>query len=106
MTQWKYRLIEWFICQRNYFDKGMSLLYYVKTIGQYFFMAGVTIKLWFPTFIVPIWLIVLSFIAMVSCGWIIGKLWDKYGIFIIENEWNNKRNSYQIEMRKKFNLKK
>ena len=102
---WKYKLAEGFIHHKNYFEKGMSLTYWIKGFVTLWIMGAVYIKLILKVEHISAWWIAIGTIAIILGAWLVGYLWDKWGIFIIENEWNNKRNKFVKEMRRKYNVK-
>lgn len=100
----KYRIVEWYINQRNRFQKGISETSFIRGLVELYVLAAVYIKLILNRE-VPAWLLIAAIAAGFFLMWVFGYLWDRKGLFVIENEWGNKRNAFQIEMRKKFNIR-
>lgn len=100
---WKRKIAESYISQRNRFNKGMSEVYNLKTIVQYFVYAEVLFKLVWKTKVSHA-LLGVGAIAIVGLAWLLGYWWDKFGMFVLESEWGNKRNWFVKQMRKKYNL--
>ena len=101
---WKYKLAEKFIHHRNYLEKGLSMMYWVIKLGQFWVMGEIYFKLIIPEKGITTLTITIGVCLFLLLMWFIGLIWDKEGIFIIENEWTNKRNQFVSEMRKKYNI--
>lgn len=97
----KTKLFEWYIHNRNLFNKGMSEVYNVKTLIYIYGLGQIAYKQAFNKFI-SIKLSVLFFMSAIIFFWTVGLVWDKWNLFFIEAEWANRRNQYIENMRKKF----
>lgn len=99
----KYKIAEWLICQRNYHSKGNSEIDFLVNMGWKY----AVVQMYFSNYLkveVPWYIIVKYMIGFMMFCWLFGFYWNKWGGYIIESEWGNQRNKFQIEMRKKFNL--
>lgn len=99
----KYKIAEWIIEQRNRYNKGISETSLIKGVVELYILITVYVKVVLGSE-VPISLMIGMFLAYFAGMWVFGYLWDLKGLFVIENEWGNKRNAFQLEVRKLFHL--
>ena len=100
----KYQIADFIVVQKARWGKGQGEFGILKGFLEMFLL----IQIYFATktnYQPSISLLVLVLILLNIFYWIIGWLWDIAGLYIVENEYGNKRNHLLIELRKKFNLK-
>ena len=100
---WKYKLVEWYIEQRNRHGTGQAFFGFFAGLVQFYVLAKVYIKLILGVELHEVYYVI-GGVVLIAFYWLFGYIWDETGCYIIQNEWANKRNKFMIDMRRKFNI--
>jgi len=98
----KRKVLDGFIKHRNYLEKGLSLMYWVIKLGQFFVLGEVYFKLVIPEQGITTFTVFAGVCLFLVLMWFVGMFWDRHKLYHIENEFNNRRNKFVEEMRKKI----
>lgn len=96
-------LIDFYITQRNYINKGMSETLWLQKIIQIIMIIGIFMGIFYEDSVNFPLLVAFVLIGGFS-WWLVGFIWDKIKGYHMEAEWGNRRNPTITEI--KQNTKK
>ena len=96
-----------YVHHRNYINKGLSEIYYFKTLVQAGLGLSVVLKLFIDSapevyaYVIGAFSVLLLFVC-----WFIGWFWDKIYGYEIDIEWNRLRDPFAKDVRKFIRMEK